>query len=351
MELTAATKKSIRTIINTTLIMMWVGVLYVLVFGDRHIHAFMNGIAIGFVIGFVSSTAEVFFFSRFRTKLPFSVLLILRTLFYVALISVSTIYVIAFHVSWMRSIPIAKTFEDPEFHNFMMNGEFFAILTYALVASFAVNFVRQVNQLLGHNVLLDFITGKYHAPIREERIFMFLDLKSSTSIAERLGDALYHNFLGDFFRDISPAIQESKGSIYQYVGDEVVVTWTKEKGLRNANCINCYFRITAAIHLRSEHYENLYGIVPEFKAGYHFGSVISGEVGDLKREIVYHGDTVNTAARIRSQCTPLKEPLLLSDELLKRLPNANYLSPRSVGRIRLPGKEEELELYGILEAA
>jgi adenylate cyclase len=180
---------------------------------------------------------------------------------------------------------------------------------------------------------------------------MFLDLKSSTTIAEKLGDMKYHNFLNDFFFDISSAIQESKGSIYQYVGDEVVVTWTKERGLKDANCINCFFRVAVAIHLNAERYERKYGVVPTFKAGYHFGSVISGEIGDMKREIVFHGDTVNTAARIRTECTAFKKDLLLSADLLHRLPKEDYLSPESIGRIRLRGKEEEIELFTIREAA
>jgi hypothetical protein len=116
--------------------------------------------------------------------------------------------------------------------------------------------------MLGQNVLLNYIRGKYHQPIEEERVFMFLDLNASTTIAERLGDKQYHNFLNDFFFDITPAIVESKGAIYQYVGDEVVVTWTKEEGLRDANCIKCYFRIVATIHLLSSRYQAKYGFVP-----------------------------------------------------------------------------------------
>ena len=350
MELTSPTKKNLTTIVNTTLIMIAIGIVYAIVFGRGHPHTFLNAIAIGFIIGFGSSVVEIFWFSKFRQRFPFSVLLALRTLFYVVLISSATIYIGALHHAWMKSIPFVKTFETEEFRQFI-GGEFFQILAYALAMSFAVNFVRQVNRLLGHNALLEFITGKYHQPITEERIFMFLDLKSSTAIAERLGDITYHSFLNDFFHDISPAIQESKGSIYQYVGDEVVVTWTKEKGFRDANCINCYFRIAAAIHLQSDKYENRYGIIPEFKAGYHFVPVVSGEIGDIKKEIVFHGDTVNTAARIRTECTNFKQDLLLSADLLDRLSITDYLSPKSIGKIKLRGKEEEVELFSILEAA
>jgi len=205
--------------------------------------------------------------------------------------------------------------------------------------------------MLGQHALVSFVSGKYHTPVEEERVFMFLDIKASTTIAEKLGHTRYHAFLNDFFYDITPAIIESKGEIYQYVGDEVVVTWPKERGLRDANCINCYFRISAAIAKLAARYERKYGFVPTFKAGYHYGLVTAGLIGDIKRDIVFHGDTVNTASRIRSECSVVKRDLLLSGHLLDRLSISSYLTPESMGKIKLRGKEEEIELYTIKEAA
>ncbi|HXG01039.1 MAG TPA: adenylate/guanylate cyclase domain-containing protein [Bacteroidota bacterium] len=344
-------KKSLKTIASTTGIMILIGIAYALVFAQLHLHAIVNGIIIGGLIGVTSSTAEVFLFARYRKRLSFTTMLMLRSLFYVVMVAVSVFYVIGFHIAWMHSMTFSEALDSPEFKRFIHEGEFFQVVVYALAMSFMINFIRQVNRLLGHNALRMFITGRYHQPIEEERVFMFLDLKSSTTIAEKLGNINYHNFLDDFFHDISSPILESKGSIYQYVGDEVVVTWTKEKGFQDANCIACYFRIAAAIALRSETYEKRYGVVPTFKAGYHVGPVISGEIGDIKREIVYNGDTVNTAARIRTECTTFKKDLLLSGDLLRYLPPIEYLSPEPIGRIRLRGKQEEVELYSILEAA
>jgi adenylate cyclase len=100
-----------------------------------------------------------------------------------------------------------------------------------------------------------------------------------------------------------------------------------------------------------EKYLERYGLVPKFKAGYHIGKVITGEIGDIKKEIVFHGDTVNTAARIRSECKLQNKNLLLSGELLDKLINKEHLSPERIGKIKLRGKEEEVELFSILEAA
>jgi len=53
---------------------------------------------------------------------------------------------------------------------------------------------------------------------------------------------------------------------------------------------------------KSEYYRNKYGMVPKFKAGANSGYVTVAEVGELKKELAYHGEVLNTAARIQGKC-------------------------------------------------
>jgi len=82
----------------------------------------------------------------------------------------------------------------------------------------------QINRLIGGRIFLSFFTGRYHKPIEEDRIFMFLDLKSSTAIAEKIGHINFHKFINDFLFTISEAIISNRGEIYKYVGDEIIIT-------------------------------------------------------------------------------------------------------------------------------
>jgi adenylate cyclase len=91
------------------------------------------------------------------------------------------------------------------------------------------------------SVLNNFFTGKYHIPIVEERIFMFLDMKASTTIAENLGHVKYFEMLKEYYSDISNSIIKYSGEIYQYVGDDIVVSWKLKNGLQNNNCVECFF--------------------------------------------------------------------------------------------------------------
>ena len=179
---------------------------------------------------------------------------------------------------------------------------------------------------------------------------MFLDLNNSTGLAERLGDATYHALLKDFFSDITNAILDSQGSIYQYVGDEVIISWEYDEGKDSANCINCFFAIKSIIRERSERYLQRYGVVPSFKAGLHCGEVVAGEVGVVKRDITYSGDVLNTTSRIQSMCKEFHVELIASNYLLDQLNTAGPYLMQSLGSIRLRGKETELSLTSIKQA-
>ena len=50
---------------------------------------------------------------------------------------------------------------------------------------------------------------------------MFLDMKSSTTIAEKIGNTQYFNLISEVFGDITDPILETDGELYQYVGDDI----------------------------------------------------------------------------------------------------------------------------------
>ncbi|MCJ7467560.1 MAG: adenylate/guanylate cyclase domain-containing protein [Maribacter sp.] len=188
--------------------------------------------------------------------------------------------------------------------------------------------------------------GKYFHPKSEERIFMFLDLKGSTSIAEKLGERQYFHFLRKVFSDVTPVLLDTKAEVYQYVGDEIVVSWNLKNGLKNLNCIRCFQNIMQLLKDLRPSYIDQFKAVPEFKAGLHVGRAIIGEIGVIKRDIAYSGDVLNTTARIQSKCNELGASLLISENLLNHFPK-NHLSFRSMGKFELRGKSEALSLYGL----
>ena len=94
--------------------------------------------------------------------------------------------------------------------------------------------------------------------------------------------------------------------------------------------------------------KNYDDIVPEFKAGLHFGFVMVGEIGIVKRDIAYSGDVLNTAARIQSKCNELDVNILISKNLFDGLGSLpNPFKPIEIGEIELRGKQKPLILYTV----
>lgn len=221
----------------------------------------------------------------------------------------------------------------------------------ALSWSFVVGITQlllQINSKFGQANFWNIIRGKYNRPKEEKKIFMFLDINSSTTIAEQLGNEKYHSLLKDFFADITAPILDNKGSIYQYVGDEVVISWKYEDGVENEHCIKCFFDMKLQIQKKKEKYLNRYGLVPVFKAGIHCGKVIAGEVGIIKRDITYSGDVLNTTSRILNKCEEYKEELIASSDILSALQYSKSYITKSLGAIKLKGKSKEVVLNSLM---
>lgn len=208
-------------------------------------------------------------------------------------------------------------------------------------------FMLQVNDKFGQGVLWRFITGRYFNPREEARIFMFLDLRSSTTIAEKLNNITYFEFLREIYADITEPIVDYLGEIYQYVGDEVIVSWRREMGVRNLNCLGCFYGIKKRMEDKGDYYRGTYGFLPSFKAGIHYGKATVGELGILKKEIVYSGDVLNTTSRIQELCNFYGKELLISADLLELLEPTDQFISISLGPMNLRGKVESIGIHAI----
>lgn len=302
---------------------------------------------IGLLIGLFTRLLDIWLYKTRLRRRRFLVVLIVRTFAYLMVISFTLMLVLGIYTAIDNRMGIFDVMRSRIFVGWIQGGSFVYIVFYSLVLLMVLQFITLVTRLLGPNVLINYLLGKYHQPKEEERIFMFIDLRSSTTIAERLGPMKWHQFLNDFFYDIGRPVRQSKGEIYQYVGDEVVISWPRKLGLENLNCINCFFWIWDRMESRKARYLKRYGYEPIFKAGYHIGKVVAGEIGDYKREIVFHGDAVNTASRIQVECNRHDRRLLLSDTLLKQLDLGDEYESEFITKIVLRGKKEEIGLYSL----
>jgi len=220
-------------------------------------------------------------------------------------------------------------------------------LLYVMLVSSLFSFLKTVDRKFGPGNLWKLIVGTYYHPKEEELIFMFLDLKASTTHAERLGHMRFSELIQDCFIDLSVVI-DHQALVYQYVGDEVILYWDVDEGLRDASCMRAYFEFSDRLRNRAAYYHGKYGITPEFKAGINIGSATVLEVGEIKREISYLGDVLNTAARIQGQCNEFGKELLISGILKERMTAIpGDLQMQEIGQVELRGREESVALFSV----
>ena len=301
----------------------------------------------GFIAGLTAAPILIFYLKERYRKMSYLRALFLNGLFLTAgIVAIFFIVTIIFRIFYL-SVPPWDGQVLAETWRLLWSAAFLRIL---LVWTFVANitlFLTQVSEKYGQGIFKDILLGRYHRPKQEFRIFMFLDIKSSTTIAEQLGDVQYFSLLREFFNDITDSIINTRGRIYQYVGDEVVVFWSLKDGKEEGNCIRCYFEIEQAIQNLQEKYRNLYGLVPQFKAGFHYGRATVGEIGVIKRDIVFSGDVLNTAARIQGLCNQYQSKLLISNDLREQIQLSKEYQINEIGSILLRGKQENVLIFDV----
>ncbi len=303
--------------------------------------SFLSSLLIGLLIGALETkiVAKYDKTRSFRQKIIFKTGLYLALIVFLLLVSMLLLFSSRLAVSMFDSKVIDSILQ------FVSNFSFWSILIFASVITILTLFVAEVSDYLGSGVFNNFFTGKYHHPIEEERIFMFLDMTASTTIAEKLGHKEYFNLLRKYYADLTEAIVQTGGEVYQYAGDEVIVSWNMKKGLADNNCIECFFKTIAIFQKSSDEYIKRFGVVPTYRAGFHFGKVTTGEIGVLKKEIFFTGDVLNTTSRIQSTCKQHNIDMLISKDLLAVLNSTEEYDIVPIGECELKGRNEKIDLF------
>jgi adenylate cyclase len=300
----------------------------------------------GLCIGFL----EIKILDRFFRRKSFGKKIILKTLIYVSvmivfLMGISVVrYMKMYHVS-LFDIEVWLGLK-----HFLSHAIFWTTELYIAAIIIGSLFFAEVSENTGMLVLHNFLVGKYYKPVEEERIFMFLDMKSSTTIAEDMGHLKYFEMLRRYYYDMTDSIINFHGEINQYVGDMVVISWTMKNGLKNNNCIECFYDMKTAIQKQSDRYLSKYGMVPEFRAGMHYGKVTTGEIGIIKKDIIFTGDVLNVTSRIEGLCKSHGSDLVISENLCNELSLGRAYQTKELGKQEIRGRNEEIKLVSVEKA-
>ena len=203
----------------------------------------------------------------------------------------------------------------------------------------------QAAGLVGYRTFMALLLGKYRRPYAERRFFLFGDVVGSTAIAERLGALEAHRFLAAVFSAVAEPIELCRGEIYQYVGDEIVITWVEADGVAAARALRCYFAMRAALAADAHRFVERFGVQPDLRAALHLGDVIAGEVGQVRRAIVFHGDVMNTTGRLEQATREVGCLFIASAKALGSLVPPPDIRTHDLGLLTLRGRVEPIHAF------
>jgi len=291
------------------------------------------GALTGVAIALGCSIAEFQLFSnprrRMVRRLPLVVLLVLRAAAYSCFILLG----LALQILFNDAPPLWR---DPDF------AEVFAISAFV---AFVFSIGMEITRLLGREATIALFSGRYHRPRLEHRVVLFADIIGSTAIAERIGELSFHEFLSDAALDLAEAVEVTRGDVYKYVGDAVIVTWPIARGVARAACLHCAQDMHRALAARKDIYRGRFGSEARLRVAIHCGQVAAGEIGDWKKEIALLGDTMNTTARIEGAAKSFGEATVLSDDVVRQLPITTRNTLKRLPEYSAAGKKQNLVLW------
>lgn len=221
-------------------------------------------------------------------------------------------------------------------------------VVYSMAFAAAFVFMFRIRDLVGGEILTSLVLGRYHRPISEERVFLFLDLVGSTSYARDHGDLAAQELLKAVFADVAEPVRRYQGQVDDYIGDQMIISWPIARGLENAQCVACAFAIFAKLEQNRSQWITQFKRFPELRAALHGGQIVTAEVGVDRHKIAYFGDVMNTTARLEQLCRQTGELAVISEILLQRLAAfPAQITAKPLGEFDLRGRGAALSVYAL----
>lgn len=313
------------------------GVIYVV----AHVGATPGAISIGLVAGLLISATIGGFelvvlagpLQTWLANLPLTASLLARSAIYAAIIIPIQYF----------DIPVLLTGQTPD----SSRQDFWSAVIFSAIFSVLMNLILAVINIIGPRSFVHLVTGRYHAPVEENRFVLFVDIAGSTGLAEKLGGLVIHRFLDRTFRLLTESVVDYRGEVLNYVGDEVIVTWPEASGAVDGRPLRCFLAMRETLARHAFQFEKEFGAAPAIRGSLHFGAVIVGEIGVVKRAIVFNGDVMNTAARLESLSRDVEGGFLASRAAIDKFTAALPIPVRDLGRLPIRGRADGIDVVGL----
>ena len=202
---------------------------------------------------------------------------------------------------------------------------------------------NQLMQFLNKESIIDVKLGDN---VQKEMTIMFSDIRSFTTLSEKMSPQENFEFLNAYLQRVGPVIRQHHGFIDKYIGDAIMALFPEKPD----------DALQAAIAKRKEieqyNFErHKQGQIPiDIGSGIHTGRLMLGTIGeDLRMEGTVISDAVNFASRVEGLSKIFGASIVISEQALARLENSSAYNYRFIGRILVKGKNESSAVYDVFD--
>ena len=179
---------------------------------------------------------------------------------------------------------------------------------------------------------------------------LFSDIRSFTTITEKLGAQGTVSLLNEYFTIMMECIQQEGGMLDKFIGDAIMAGFGvpishDDDEDRAVRCSIAMLRELRKWNLQRESQ----GEAPvDIGIGLATGDIVAGNIGSPKRmDYTMIGDAVNLGARIESACKSYSAKLLISEKTFERLKGTYRI--REVDMVVVKGKTQPVAIYEVLD--
>ncbi len=220
---------------------------------------------------------------------------------------------------------------------------------------------EQVRTRLGAYVsteLLDLVLDESSETLggrRQTVVVLFCDLRGFTSHAEDLAPEALVEELNQYFEAMLEPIARHGGVVDKFIGDAIMAVWGVPQGRPD----DAHAAIEAAKDMgvaldTLNQTRVIKGQKPLRQGiGLHIGEVVAGNIGtQARRQFTVIGDAVNLASRLEALTKQHKVPLIVSGAMLRAAQKSTKtpINMRSLGTVDVRGRQQAVEIFGILNA-
>jgi len=200
----------------------------------------------------------------------------------------------------------------------------------------------QFLEYLKKNSILDVNLGDQ---VLENMTILFADIRSFTSLSEKMSPEENFKFLNSFLSQVVPVIRENGGFVDKFIGDGVMALFPFPPD----KAVHAAIELQKAVDKYNEARNRAGYRQISLGIGIHTGQLMLGTIGETNRmETTVIADAVNIASRLENLTKTYDSKIIISKELFSKLENREGIKSRSLGESSVKGKSKPIEIVEIL---